>query len=68
MKTITLHIPNISCHHCLMTIQRESRGVPGVQFIQGDVAQKTATFEVADDEALSQLKTILAEVGYPVAG
>jgi copper chaperone len=66
METITLRIPNISCHHCIMTIKRESGLVDGVEFVSGDVEGKTATFRVASDEALNALKTILAEAGYPV--
>ncbi len=67
MEEVTLNIPNISCHHCVMTIRRESGFVDGVEFVSGDVDGKTATFQVASDEALAGLKTTLAEVGYPVA-
>ncbi len=68
METITLSIPNISCHHCLMTIKRESGFVAGVEFVGGDVTGKTVTFKVENAEALSALQKALAEVGYPVAG
>ncbi len=67
MDTITLNIPSISCHHCVMTIKRESGFVDGVEFVSGDVDGKTATFQVQGDEALAALKTTLAEVGYPAA-
>lgn len=65
MKTVTLSIPNISCHHCIMTIKRESGFVDGVQFVSGDVEGKTATFQVESDEALAALQDALAEAGYP---
>jgi copper chaperone CopZ len=64
MKTITLQIPGISCGHCLMTIKREASMVMGVQFISGDVAAKTATFQVESDEALANLTRALEEAGY----
>ena len=67
METITLGIPNISCHHCIMTIQRESGFVAGADFVSGDVEAQTATFQVEGDEALAVLKATLAEAGYPVA-
>jgi len=67
METITLSIPNISCNHCVMTIQREAGFVDGVDFVSGDVEAKTATFRVASDEALDALKSTLAEVGYPTS-
>lgn len=68
MESITLSIPNISCNHCVMTVKRESGFVEGVRFLSGDVAGKTATFELSDDAALSALKDALADAGYPVAG
>jgi copper chaperone CopZ len=67
MKTITLSIPNINCHHCIMTIKRESGFVDGVEFVSGDIEGKTATFRVASDGALESLKAALAEAGYPAA-
>jgi copper chaperone CopZ len=67
MRTITLSIPNINCHHCIMTIKRESSFVEGVEFVSGDVEARTATFRVASDQALAALKAALAEAGYPVA-
>jgi copper chaperone len=68
METIVLNIPNISCKHCVMTIKRESGFVDGAEFVGGDVAAKTATFQVTGDEALTLLKAALAEAGYPAEG
>jgi copper chaperone CopZ len=68
METLTLSIPSINCHHCIMTIRRESGFVDGVEFVSGDVDGRTATFQVADDAALAALKATLAEAGYPVEG
>ena len=67
MNTVTLSIPNINCHHCIMTIKRESGFVDGVEFVSGDVEHKTATVKVANDEALARLKQTLVEAGYPTA-
>jgi copper chaperone len=67
MGTVTLSIPNISCPHCIMTIKRESGFVEGVEFVSGDIEGKTATVQVANDEALARLKQTLSEAGYPAA-
>jgi len=67
MEEITLSIPNISCKHCIMTVQRESGFVDGAEFVSGDIEGKTATFKVENEAALSALKETLAEAGYPVA-
>ena len=67
METVKLDIPNISCNHCVMTVKRESGFVDGVEFVSGDAEGKTATFQVAGEDALSALKSMLKEAGYPVA-
>jgi copper chaperone len=67
METITLSIPNISCHHCVMTVKRESGFVEGADFVSGDLDNKVATFKIAGDEALEELKKVLSEAGYPPA-
>ena len=68
MITTTLNIPAISCNHCVMTVSREAGFVDGAEFVSGDVENRTATFQVASDEALVALKATLAEAGYPVEG
>ncbi len=68
MDTITLSIPNINCHHCIMTVQREAGFVDGADFVDGDIEGKTATFRVSDATALESLKATLAEAGYPASG
>ncbi len=67
METITLSIPSINCGHCVMTVKREGSLVQGVEYVAGDVQNKTATFKVENGQALAQLKTALAEAGYAPA-
>lgn len=67
MPTITLRVPNISCHHCVMTIQRELRPLEGIERVEGSVEAKTVTLTYRDEEALARAKEVLAEIGYPVA-
>ena len=66
--TVTLSIPNISCHHCTMTVTRETKGLPGVINVEADVQTKTATFTLDNEAALPKVKETLAEAGYPAAG
>ena len=67
MDTVTLNIPGINCGHCVMTIKREAGMVQGVHFVSGDIAAKTATFQVEGEVALAQLKKVLVEAGYAAA-
>ena len=66
-QTVTLSIPNISCHHCTMTINRETKNLPGVLKVEGSVEAKTATFTLETEAALAAVKETLAEIGYPAA-
>lgn len=68
MKTVTYTIPNISCSHCVHTIEMEVAELPGVKSVlaQPDSQQATITFEPPADE--EKIKGLLAEINYPVAG
>ncbi len=63
MQTI-LHIPSISCHHCLHSIRRELSYVNGVEYVDGDVKAKTVVVTFTDEAALDQARAALAEAGY----
>lgn len=65
-KQVVLHIPNISCHHCIMAIQKEVKRFPQAKFIAGDVDRKEVTLEYEGD-VLADIKAVLAEIGYPVS-
>jgi len=45
METRKLSIPNISCGHCVMTIQRELGEINGVSKVEGDPTAKEITVE-----------------------
>ena len=67
MKTVTYSVPNISCMHCVHTIQTELADVQGVQSVKVDQASKKVeiVFDTPADEA--KIKTLLAEINYPVS-
>jgi len=64
-QTVILSIPNISCGHCVMTITRETKDLPGVVKVEGDQQAKTATFTLENEAALATVKETLVEIGYP---
>ena len=65
--TIKLNVPAISCNHCVATIQRETKDLPGVEEVQADAASKTATFVLKNDAVLPLVKETLTDIGYPAA-
>ncbi|PWH18309.1 MAG: heavy metal transporter [Anaerolineae bacterium] len=66
MSTVTYRIPNISCHHCVHTIQSELSEVEGVKSVVAEVESKTAQIEFDAPATEEILKKVLAEINYPV--
>jgi len=67
MTTVTYSIPNISCGHCVRTIENELSELEGVQSVTAsqETRQATITFNApADEEAI---KNLLASINYPAA-
>jgi copper chaperone CopZ len=66
MEKLKLHIPTISCGHCLMTIERELLQLVGVAGVEGEM--DTRTIEVTYNPSLVTIEVILGklnEIGYP---
>ena len=67
MKTVTYSIPNISCGHCVHTIQSEVSELAGVLSVMADQAKQVATITFDAPATEEQIKKLLAEIDYPVA-
>ncbi len=65
MSSKTYDVPNISCGHCVATIEREVSAVPGVNSVKGDVDSKQVTILYEDEAVLSRVEETLKEIGYP---
>jgi len=67
MTTVKYSIPNISCMHCVHTIQTEVAVLQGVKSVKADAVSKTVeiVFDSPADEA--KIKALLAEINYPAA-
>ena len=68
MSSKTYSVPNISCGHCVRTIEREIGAVSGVESVKGDLDSKRVTVVCDDDVVLSKVEETLNEIGYPPAG
>jgi copper chaperone CopZ len=67
MSTVTYSIPNISCGHCVHTIQSEVSELAGVQTVVANQETRQATITFAPPATEEQIKALLAEINYPVA-
>ena len=66
METITFTVPNISCHHCVHTINMEVSQIEGVNSVVADVASKNVTITFETPATQEKIKALLAEINYPV--
>lgn len=65
MQTKTVLIPNISCGHCVMTVQNEVGELAGVASVKADQSTKQAVIEWDDPATWDQISALLAEIEYP---
>ena len=67
MTEVTFYVPNISCMHCVHTIQTEVGALAGVKSVEARADTKEV--KVAFDAPLTQaqIEATLAEINYPVA-
>jgi copper chaperone len=65
MQTITYTIPNISCGHCIHTIETEVGEITGVKSVEGDQNTKKVTITFDNPANELQIKELLTEIDYP---
>ncbi len=66
MSEVTLEAPDISCDHCIGTIEKAVTKLEGVRFISGDPETKTVKIEY-DPAAIKieEIESAMEEEGYP---
>ncbi len=67
MTTVTYKIPNISCGHCIHTVQSEVSELAGVKSVIADIEKKEAVITFEPPASEEKIKGLLAEINYPVA-
>ena len=65
---VTYSIPNISCGHCVHTIQSELIELAGIKSVVADQNTKMTTIEYEAPANEEKIKALLASIDYPVAG
>lgn len=66
MKTVIYEVPNISCSHCVHTIEMEVGAHPGVDLVDAQEDPKKVTITFRQPASEESIKTLLAEINYPV--
>ena len=67
MQTKTFEVPNISCGHCVMTIQNEVGELDGVASVKADKDTRQVVIEWNEPATWDKIKDLLVEINYPPA-
>jgi copper ion binding protein len=67
MKTVTYSIPNISCGHCVHTIQTEVGELAGVKSVEASLESKKVTITFEPPATEEKIMSLLKSIDYPAA-
>ena len=65
MESKTFVVPNISCGHCVHTIQSEVAEVEGVKSVNADQQTKKVTVQWDTPATWDKSEKVLKEIDYP---
>lgn len=66
MESKTFTVPNISCGHCKMRIEKTLNGLDGISSASADVKTKAVSVEWDESKlGWNEIKAALDKVGYP---
>ncbi|MDZ7698446.1 MAG: cation transporter [Deltaproteobacteria bacterium] len=67
MENATLSVPNISCGHCVMAIQKALNEKDGISKVEGDPNTKEIHVQFDAPATLDEIKSTLKAINYPAA-
>jgi copper chaperone len=65
MTSKTITIPNISCGHCVHTVEMEVGELAGVTNVKASVDNKQVLIEWQEPANWEQIESLLQEINYP---
>lgn len=68
MQSKTFTVPNISCGHCVHTVQMEVGDIAGVKSVKAEQDSKQVVVEWEAPATWEQIKATLVEINYAPAG
>ena len=68
MTTVKYEVPNISCGHCVHTIQMEVGDMAGVESVKASNDTKQVEIVFGDPASEEQIISLLKEINYPPTG
>jgi len=65
MQSKTVTVPNISCGHCVHTVQTEVSELAGVVSVKADETSKKVDVSWNEPQTWQGIAELLTEIGYP---
>ena len=65
MSRVEYYVPNISCGHCVHTIQMELGELAGVSNVNASQNSKNVVIEFDPPATEEQIESVLIEINYP---
>jgi len=65
LNTLELNIPNISCQHCVHTVEMEIGELDGVKTVTVDLEKKQATVSYQGPAMEEKIRQLLEDINYP---
>jgi copper ion binding protein len=68
VKDITLSVPDVSCQHCVHTINGALGALPGVESVATDIPTKSVSLRYDTDQlSMEKIAETLDDAGYTIA-
>ena len=68
MKNRTVQVPNISCGHCVATIEREVTEIEGVLSVAGRHETRDVTISWNSEKtSWQEIEEVMRQINYPTA-
>lgn len=67
MPVKTVEVPNISCGHCVRTIENELSDLAGVRKVVASQETRQVTIEWEEPQTWENIKATMQEINYPPA-
>jgi copper chaperone len=68
VKDTVLSVPDISCEHCVKTINGTLGTLPGVEAVSTDIPTKSVRLRYDNDQlSMEQIEAALDDAGYTIA-
>ncbi len=68
LQEMTLSVPDVSCEHCVKTVNGALGALPGVEAVNTDIPTKSVHFRYDPNQvSMQKIEDVLDDAGYTVS-